>query len=155
MEVLLIRVSLGLQMLSLPLLTPQVIGEPRMDAIRECLKALVKPTAKVAGIILGASFVVLVLLAMIPPLYASANHEILATKSFHSYPGWVQEMFKIVIWGAAVVGGGGIAIALALGLVARLLDAVTKKPQDFFLLGGFVFALAVGLQLWATFYPAH
>jgi hypothetical protein len=27
MEVLLIRVSLGLQMLSLPLLTPQIIGE--------------------------------------------------------------------------------------------------------------------------------
>jgi hypothetical protein len=155
MQIVLIRISLGLQMLSLPLLTPQVIGKQRMNAIRERLKALAKPTGKVAGIVLSASLVVLFLLAIAPPLYASANHEILATKPFHSYPGWVQEMFKIVIWGAAVVGGGGIAIALALGVVARLLDAVTKKPQDFFLLGGFFFALAVGLQLWATFYPAH
>jgi hypothetical protein len=126
-----------------------------MDAIREHLKALVKPTAKVARNVLAATLVVLFLLAIAPPLYASANHEILATKPFHSYPGWVQEMFKIVIWGVAVVGGGGIAITLALGLVAVLLRAATKNPQDFFLLGGFVFALAVGLQLWATFYPAH
>jgi ABC-type spermidine/putrescine transport system permease subunit I len=155
MEVLLIRISLGLQMLSLPLLTPQVIGEPRMDAIRERLKALVKPTAKVASIALAATFVLTTLLLGIPASYATANHKSLTTTSFHSYPGWAQEMVKIVIWGAVVVGGGGIAITLALGLAAGLLHVATKNPQASFLLGGCVFALAVGLQLWATFYPAH
>lgn len=155
MQILLIRISLGLQMLSLPLLTPQVIGEQRMNAIWKILKALAKPTAKVARRVLAAAVVVALFLFGIPFFYAAANHKSVTTKSFHSYPGWAREMVKIAIWGAAVVGGGGIAIAIALGVVAGLLYIATKNPQGFFLLGGFVFALAVGLQFWATFYPAH
>jgi hypothetical protein len=155
MAVLLIRVSLGLQILSLPLLTPQVIGEQRIDAIRQRLRAWVKPTARVASIVFAATFVVAILLLMAPAFYASANHKTVTAESFHSYPGWAQEMVKIVIWGGVVVGGGGFVITVALALVAGLLHVATKNPQGFFLLGGCIFTLAVGLQFWATFYPAN
>lgn len=92
MAVFLIRVSLMLQMLSLPLLTPQVIGEQRMDAIRQRLNAAVRPTAKVAGIVFAVCFVVAVGLLVAPALYASANHTTVTAESFDSYPGWAQEI---------------------------------------------------------------
>jgi hypothetical protein len=155
MQVLLIRISLGLQMLSLPLLTPQVIGVARMDALRDGLKALVRPIAKGAAIVISVTFGVAFMLFAAPFFYAAANHTDVSAKSFHTYPGWAQVMVKIAIWGGAIIGGGGIALTLILGLVAGLLVVATRNPQGFFLLGGFVFALAIGLQLWATFYPAH
>jgi hypothetical protein len=152
MGVLLTRISLGLQMLSLPLLTPQVIGVGRMETIRKRPNALAKRIAKVALIVLVVSAVLAALLFGIPAFYASARHQSVATLSLHSVPGWLQEIFKIAIWGA-LVGGGGVVISVALLAVARLVYVATKKPEAFALFGGFVFALAVGLQLWATFYP--
>lgn len=155
MEIALIRIGLVLQMLSLPLLTPQVVGEKRMEALRRSLRNRVRPIAKVAGIVFAFTFLIAIVLVAIPFAYASANHTDVTAASFDSYPGWAQEMVKIAIWGAVVVLGGGVGITIALAVLAGLLWIATKKPQGFFLLGGCAFIIAVGLQFWATFYSEH
>lgn len=59
MNTLLMRISLVVQLLSLPLLTPQVVGEETMNSLRERMRKLIagpgKPVlwAMVAGLIVG------------------------------------------------------------------------------------------------------
>jgi|GEM_PF-4541217 hypothetical protein len=148
----LIRISLGLQLFSLPLLTPQVVGEDMMDALRTRMRDLAKPALRVAGVVFTAGLFFL-LVAAAPLFYASANRTTIAT--YNSWPHWAQLMTKISFLIGGLATGGAFGIALILALLAGLLQLATARPQGFFVLGGIMFVAAVALQFWATFYPVQ
>lgn len=150
MNNLLIRISLGLQLLSLPLLTPQVLGKEMIDWLR----ARMADVAKLAAAIAGAVFAVGAMLAMvIVAILINANGADIS--HYNSWPHWLHLVVKVVfVWGGLAVGGA-FGVALALAVLAGLLQVATNKPEGFFVSGGIVFVAAVVVQFWATFYPAH
>ena len=149
MNNLLIRIGLGLQLLLLPLLTPQVVGEGAMETFRRWMKAVAKPVGKIAGWVFGGTFVVFFVAGGFPALYAFYANA--GPSSLDKRPHWSQVAFLAA--GFALLVGLGIALALA--VLASLLRLATKNPQGFFVLGGFIFVVTVAIQFWATFYPVQ
>jgi hypothetical protein len=150
MNNLLIRISLGLQLLSLPLLTPQVVGEDMMDWLRTRMRDLAKLAASVAGFLFSASLFILFFL-----FTALLNASGTDISKYDSWPHWDKLLIKIVFEGGGLAAGGAFGVALTLALLAVLLEVATNKPQGFFVLGGIMFVAAVALQFWATFYPVR
>jgi hypothetical protein len=150
MNTLLIRISLGLQLLSLPLLTPQVLGKEIIDWLRVRMTDL----AKLAATIASVAFLAGVLLALgIVSILLNANGADIS--HYNSWPHWLHLVVKIVfVWGGLAVGGA-FGVALAFAVLAGLLQVATNKPEGFFVSGGIMFVAAVALQFWATFYPVQ
>jgi hypothetical protein len=138
MNILLIRISLGLQLFSLPLLTPQVVGAGMLDWVRSLITKFSEPTSAVARVVSNVAAVVFVLGVSAQAIFGHAH--IFDAKS---WPHWAVLAISIGEIAATVFG------------IAGLLRLAAKSPHGFFVLGGVMFVAAVALQFWATFYPVQ
>jgi hypothetical protein len=67
------------------------------------------------------------------------------------YPEWAGIAIRVGLIALAIGG----CLALFLATVGGLLHIATRKPHDYFILGGILFIAAIALQFWSTFYPAE
>jgi hypothetical protein len=140
------RIGLTLQFVALFLVTPEILGEKKVDSLSELWKKplgwIEKHLTRNVIVLIGT----LLLLAgiriytqVVPP--RSAQHRFL---------GSVWGLFAFVLCLGIVVW----IIQYLLSWVPRIAGYIANRSKGFFAVGAFIFTIGFALLMWATFVPA-